>query len=119
MPKYELDYSKAEYQCPDCGSGQGLWQAVSFEGWVSATISVEFVGEQARPAVVLETTDHGFQGTDWDIEGRITHNHGGCGECGWEGGFPEGLKLHAPRKLGWDGRPIRAQMEGQLGLLDA
>jgi hypothetical protein len=115
MAKYELDYSKAVFRCPECQGTEGLWEGFHAYGWLAVKVGV---GDNNKP-VIHRDGFRGSPGMDWDIDPAAVTNgpNGGCGDCGWEGLLSK-LELYAPKKIGWDGRPIRAPFEGQLELTE-
>lgn len=67
----------SEYQCPRCGSPDGLWEGVEIPGWRSVNSD-------------LSTLAGGFMDREADWTGAESTGEYGCGECGWEG-FKSGL----------------------------
>lgn len=111
MSDYELDYSEATYRCPECKEAEGFWETIDLSGWRSINVSVTETGDPAVEAVSLTPGDWGY-----DESSIFPTGAGGCAMCSWEGRIPGDLEFHAPKRVGWDGKPIRKPMAGQLEL---
>ena len=108
---YELDLTQAEYRCPECKSPHGLWENIDVHGWRTITVTPD---DDQNPNI------ESFMGSgDWGWEEQDVYptGSGGCGECTWTGRIPGDLEFYATKRIGWDGKPIRKPMPGQLDLM--
>jgi hypothetical protein len=124
---YMMDESTRQLVCPQCRKPGNLWRGVyahpdawddlpeDDECWHDVeTVSYGPSGEllvtyaKKSPESLDPETDLGFR--DWEYTDDF-----GCSECGWFGDRQD-LRSWAAIRYGWDHRPLRAPMTGQLQL---
>ena len=117
--EFELDYRKAMFRCPECKESEGFWENVTVEAWRAIVVEADLEGNPLVTSTASSADSLGRYGGDWGYEeGNVfPAGTGGCGMCAWTGRVPGDLEFHAPKRVGWDGKPVRKPLPGQLELV--
>lgn len=122
---YVLDEDTRQLVCPTCRKPGNLWRGVYVhpdhdepedeECWHDVE-SVRY-GPAGEALVVYAKKSPESMGnyTDFDFRDWEYTDEFGCVECAWQGDIRD-LRSWAAIRYGWDHRPLRAPLSGQLEL---